>query len=181
MDNPEFEKGKNLLERVAFERTLASGQKVYLIADAYRGDRMKECLEDLFGAISGRKKGKTRIENEEFHLYNQADLIAFSGHNGLMDVDIPPPSNIDGIYKDVAVIGCISYDYFKGPLAKAGGFPLVTTTGLMAPEAYVLEGIFNAWAEGQAPAEIRMAAARKYHEYQKCGLKGATRLFKTGW
>ncbi|MCB9235685.1 MAG: hypothetical protein H6581_28825 [Bacteroidia bacterium] len=171
----------NVLERVAFRKSMADGQKVFLVADAYRGDRMKECLDDLLGSVAGLKQGTQAVEVQDLGLFAKADLLAFAGHNGLMDEEVDFPRNSDGIFKDVVVVGCISHGYFRDPLEKAGGYPLVTTTGLMAPEAYVLEGIFDAWAVGKSPDEIRLAAASQYHAFQKCGMKSATNLFRTGW
>ena len=39
---------QNVLERVIFQKKYSNGAQVYLIADAYRGDRMKICLEDYY-------------------------------------------------------------------------------------------------------------------------------------
>ena len=110
-----------------------------------------------------------------------ADLIAVNGHNGLMDVDVDAPASMDRQPKDAVAIACISHDYFREPLANAGGYPLLCTTGLMAPEAYVMRAILDGWGGGKTPAEIRKAAGAAYHKYQKCGINGATNLFRTGW
>ena len=51
----------------------------------------------------------------------------------------------------------------------------------MAPEAYNLEALLNGWASLKSGKEIREMVAQAYHKYQKCGVNGARRLFKTGW
>ncbi len=45
--------GKDILERVVFHKKFANGAVVYLIADAYRGDRMKECVNDYLHSLTG--------------------------------------------------------------------------------------------------------------------------------
>src|SRR5688572_23613157 len=45
----------NVLERVIFYKKTVSGTEIYLVADGYRGDRMKECLHDYFRSLGGWK------------------------------------------------------------------------------------------------------------------------------
>ena len=49
--------------------------------------------------------------------------------------------------------------------------------GFMAPEAYTLEAALSGWLRGEAAPAIKDRAARAYHQYQKCGLTAARRLF----
>jgi len=142
---------------------------------------MKECLDDLFSSVSGSRNTKIKIPDLEIAAYSGADLIAFSGHNGLMDTDIEPVNPTDGFHREVVVLGCISQSYFDRPLMKSGGFPLLTTTNLMAPEAYVSEAVFRAWSNLASGEKLRQAAGVAYNKYQKCGVRGATKLFATGW
>jgi hypothetical protein len=51
----------------------------------------------------------------------------------------------------------------------------------MAPEAYTLHGALEGWIAGEEPESIRQRAARAYDAYQHCGMRGALRLFATGW
>lgn len=172
----------HILERAVFEKTFPDGHRVILVAEAYDGAFMKICLEDYFAYLTGSGQPTINLADGRTIAYgSQADLIAINGHNGLMDVDVALPTNQDGQPKDAVAIACISHDYFREPLAEAGGYPLLCTTGLMAPEAYVMRAILDAWGAGKPPAAIRTAAGAAYHKYQKCGIKGATNLFKTGW
>lgn len=172
---------EDVLERVVFYKKFDKNTRVYLVADAYRGDKMKACLEDFFDSVAGIKKEKIFLEKDTFGVNAFADLLVFNGHNGLMDMIIKERINQDNIEKDVAAIGCVSFDFFEEPLRYAKGYPLLTTTNLMAPEAYITEALVNNWARQKSGADIRKAAGAAYHQYQKCGIKGATRLFKTGW
>lgn len=171
---------EQVLERIIFNKQFPNGANVYLVADAYAGDKMKECLEDYFNALSSGKSARIKVGNTEIGIAGYADFLVFNGHNGLMDTKVSVPGGSKQ-KKDAAVIACMSANYFKDKMALCGGYPLLTTTNYMAPEAYVLESVFNAWALMKTPQEIRAEAGAAYNKYQKCGLKGATRLFSTGW
>lgn len=78
-----------------------------------------------------------------------ADLIAYVGHDGLMDFAAPTvkaPANKE--VRRTIILACISQHYFREPLRTTGASPLVWTTGLMAPEAYTLEAAISAWVGG---------------------------------
>lgn len=172
----------DVLERVIFEKTTANNQKVYLIADAYKGDQMETCLNDFFKAIAGKNKSKVAVnESLKLNLASKADFILFNGHNGLMDVAVAKPINTDGVIRDAGVVGCVSHSYFKEHFKSAKAYPLLMTTNFMAPEAYVLEGAINSWLKASSGETIRKQAGVYYNKYQKYGIKGSTRLFKTGW
>ena len=75
------------------------------------------------------------------------------------------------------VIACKSSAYFNSALGALGAQPYVMTKGLMAPEAYVIEGILDAWINGKDAAHARRLAAQKYAQYQKIPLRNANWLF----
>ena len=170
-----------ILERVVFEWERTGQSNVIVVADAYRGDQMKACVEGFLSAVSGKEKEDFVIGERKIGINGYADLVGFNGHNGLMDVGVEYFPNKDDIQKDVTVIACASHDYFKPHLQAAGGYPLVTTTNLLAPEAYVIENVISAWAEQKDEKAIRYAAGEAYNQFQKCGINGALRLFNTGW
>lgn len=172
---------QDVLERVVFFRNYGNGKTIYLVTDAYRGDRMRACLMDYFHGFDGEKKGSVRVKNEVISIYDKADLLVFNGHNGLMDTTIDPFNNQDGVMKDAAVIACISGDYFIERLNYLKAYPILTTTNLLAPEAYVLESVVDNWAKLEDGQAFKTGAGKAYHRFQNCGVKGATRLFKTGW
>jgi hypothetical protein len=57
--------------------------------------------------------------------------------------------------------------------------PLLTTSGLMAPEAYTLAAVLDAWFQGADGTQVRAAAARAYARYQRTSENAARRLFVT--
>ena len=165
-----------VLERVVFKRG-----NTYIVADAYRGDKMKEALLDYFNSIAGEKIGEVKVKNKTLLLYKDADLTILNGHNGLMDYRVSLIESEDDKVRETMVIGCKSYVYFEKHFKSAKAYPLVTTTNYMAPEAYVLEALIDSWAKLNSSANMRKSAGKAYNKYQKCGLKGATRLFRGGW
>ena len=169
-----------ILERIVFEKS-QNGQKIYLVADAYRGDKMKDCLLDYMNSLAGISKGNIDVNSLQIGINGNADLLIFNGHNGLMDVTIPIIENKDKVKKDAIAIACASHGFFSPQLEYSGGYPLVMTTNLLAPEAYVLEAVVSEWARGSDGVAVADAAGRAYNEYQKCGYRGARRLFKSGW
>ena len=108
-------------------------------------------------------------------------MLAFNGHDGLMDFQVDYYLNTDSIEKDAVVIACSSYEYFKDHLGCAKGFPLITTNGLLAPEAYVFEAVVNSWALLKTPRQIEESAAQAYASKHSCGIKGGRWLFISGW
>lgn len=168
----------DILERVIFKHAT---KNVVLVADAYRGDRMKTCLQDYFQILAGLKTDTISLADSSLVIGNTTDLVAFNGHNGLMDVMIDTIKNVDGKVKDAIAIACASHGYFVDYLNAAGGYPLVMTAHLLAPEAYVLHNVLDAWIEEKTDEETRFAAAQGYHNIQKCGIRGASNLFVTGW
>ncbi len=168
----------NVLERVVFKHT---SQNVFMVADAYRGDKMKDCLQDYFGELAGKSTDTLYLKDSTKLLSANVDLVVFNGHNGLMDTDIETIYNIDGRTKDAVAIACVSHSFYAKKLNESGGYPLVMTSNLLAPEAYVLDNVFNAWIKNLTEEEIRFAAATGYNNVQKCGIRGASNLFVTGW
>ena len=111
----------------------------------------------------------------------RAHLVAFVGHNGLMDFVAPalrrPSPNAQP--RAAIVLACASHHYFTRLLRRADAHPLLLTTGLMAPEAYTLDAALKAWFTTGSPQHVRRKAAAAYHRYQRCGTRAALRLFTT--
>ncbi len=185
-----------VLERCVFSFKSPANPKIkkstktyYMIADAYRGRNIKECTVDFLEAAAGSSVktvnlGLIQGQNLAVSLpcAGRADLVVYVGHNGLMDFALPKqPQAVPGNRKDVVILCCKSKEYFKPALKAAGAFPLLWTTGFMAPEAYTLAAALAGWIKGDTAQAIREKAAAAYHQYQGCGLKGALWLLASGW
>jgi hypothetical protein len=147
---------------------------VYLLADAYRGKEMKQCIQDFLHASNRNYNRPFQYNDTTFQFGGASDLIAFTGHNGLMDfsVDLRYKSDVINAI-DAVVLACYSKRFFSPEFQKSGANPLIWSTHLMAPEAYILHAILDAWINGKENHEIRDAAAQTYRHYQKCGLQAA--------
>jgi hypothetical protein len=167
-----------VLERVVFKHKT---QDVYLVADAYDGQYIKTCTEDFLLACNGQKGQKIFVNDIELKLGGHADLLAYVGHDGLMEFDVNLNYLPNVASKKAIVLACASRDYFSAEFKKANATPLLWTKNLMAPEAYTLESAIRGWMLGESGAAIRERAAQAYHRYQKCGIRGARGLFATGF
>ncbi len=172
-----------ILERCVF-RSRGAGPAVYVVADAYDGACMKTALSDFFDAAAGLKI--TEVVGSDGQVSLQAggysDMVCFVGHNGLMDVRLSEfPENRGAPNPACAVVlACKSHSYFVAPLRNAKCKPLITTAGLMAPEAYTLDAIIRSWSDGDPHETTRQNAANAYAKYQKCSRQAAMRLFVSG-
>lgn len=182
-----------VLERLVFKHTTAD---VYLVADAYKGSEIKQALADFLAAASGNGKETVSVEVDSqdvsFDVGGASDLVAYVGHNGLMDftLDADARQSDDGAdvkevgdaaaSRDAVVLCCASRSYFATLLSDAGARPLLLTTGLMAPEAYTLKAALDGWIANETPRQIRLRAAKAYDEHQDCTLDAAKRLFDAG-
>ena len=170
---------ENVLERIVFKHKT---QNVYLIADAYRGSKMRETIDDFFSAVSGEKLENVEIQNLTFQIFSSANLVVFIGHNGLMDFRLEKqPVKKDDENRDAIILACASRQYFSAHLRKTSARPLLWTTNLMAPEAYILHDALEGWTKGETDEQINLRAAQAYSKYQKISLRSAQNLLVSGW
>lgn len=170
--------GGPILERAVWKHATAD---VYLVADAYDGGRIATTVEHLLRFAGGNGAQELTVDGVALRCGGAADLVAYIGHDGLMDfaapaVEAPAP----GRHPEVVVLACMSRSFFAAPLARSGAQVLLWTTGLMAPEAYTLKAALDGWVAGEDDAAIRERAAQAYARYQKCGVTAARRLLVTG-
>jgi hypothetical protein len=161
-------------------------QHVFIVAEAYRGIQIKRATEDFLAAAAGTPGEAVNVLVDgkalTLHLSGSADLVAYVGHDGLMDFTLTSlPKKQDEEKRDAIILACASKGYFADALRKTGANPLLWTTNLMAPEAYILSAAIDGWLRKETDEEIRVRAAKAYDRYQNCGLKSANRLFATGW
>jgi hypothetical protein len=169
-----------VLERCIFRHRATN---TYIVGDAYRGSEIRSAVLDFFDAASGAAPETIAAPTgERLRIRGGANVIAYIGHNGLMDFQLPLiPKKKDDVHRDVIILACASKQYFAEVLRVGGARPLLWTTNLMAPEAYTLKSALDGWIAGENGAQIRDRAVTAYDKYQKCGLNAARRLFATGW
>jgi hypothetical protein len=132
-----------------------------LVADAYRGSQIKQCIKDF----------------EEAACSNKFDLVAFIGHNGLMDLKLEVPNKTEGNDTEVVVLCCVSESYFGDRLLALGCRPMLMTQQLMYPGSFILHSAIEKWRTGGSRADIRAAAATSYAKNKKISVRAATGVF----
>ena len=173
----------SVLERLIFKHRQ---REVFMVADAYRGKEIAQATWDFLQAASGHPGETVRVKSGtktvEFNTDGSAELVAYVGHNGLMDFALHSmPQAMDERHRQAIILACISKKYFAAPLKGTGASPLLWTTNLMAPEAYILSAAIDGWMKKETDEEVRVRAAKAYNTYQHCGLKAANNLFATGF
>lgn len=175
-----FDLDTNVLERVVFKKIYPQ-TTVYLVADAYRGDRMEETVNDFMASISGNRYQTIQLNDSSNVLAAaHADLFIFNGHNGLMDnITVKRWINTTEKRTDIVMNSCLSYGYLQNELMYAGGYPLVRSNSTLYPGAYVLEQIIDDWVAGKDEKEICLRAGATYCQKHDCG--AGTKVYKSGW
>lgn len=153
-----------------FELTNEASPSAKIRVEAWDGAHQKQAVKAYF----------QDLRNET----SPDDLVCFVGHNALMDLFIANAparkSTRDvNIYRGRkgVVIACQSSPYFEPHHEQLGVESYVMTWGLMAPEAYVLQGILTPWLNGENSNAARAGAAQQYARYQKIPVRSANRLF----
>jgi hypothetical protein len=170
-----------ILERLLFKHAT---EDVYLLAEAYDGAYMEICLQNFLEASNGQCPMEVSYLNKKLHFAGASGLLAFTGHDGLMDFNTHVNMRFNSKVakpKDVIILACYSKHYFSPHIAKAKANPLLWTNSLMAPEAYTLKAAIDGWLKKEDGEAVHERAAQAYNQYQKCGINGARALFASGF
>lgn len=166
-----------ILERLVFKHTK---KDYFIVADAYNGKNIKNATKMFLRSSSGIVKDTLTVNNRIIGILGNSKLVAYIGHDGLMDFSIKEEfENMDNVKRDVIILACYSKNYFASHLKKSNINPLLWTTGLMAPEAYTIHDAITGYVNGETNDKIRVRAAKAYNKYQKCGLNASKKLFVT--
>ena len=153
-----------ILERIVF--THKSG-KWELTADAYRGSAIRDCINDFFAALA----------SDDPNL----PLVAYIGHDGLMDFQLPAAATAKrGPGREAIVLCCKSADFFSPHLTAVNAKPVLLTTQLMYPGGFLLRAALDGWTAKESPEKILQRAAAAYARNQKISVKAAAGVFTTG-
>ncbi|MGU3373389.1 hypothetical protein [Chryseobacterium sp. M5A1_1a] len=168
------------MERLVFQHV--TKKNYYLVADAYDGQYIENCTKDFFYSSSGQMKDILRVNNTTIGIYGNSSLVSYIGHDGLMDFQLSESfKNTDGKIRDCIILACYSKKFFSPLLQETKTNPLVWTSHLMAPEAYILHDALTGYINNESGEQIRNRSALAYSKYQKCSLKAARNLLVTGW
>lgn len=169
-----------ILERLVFQHQKT---KAILVVDAWRGKEIQSCLSEFRKSLAGQHYESVKLNRDgpecRVNLAGGADLLAFIGHNGLMEFQVPGhlanPKRKQPV--DAVLLCCKSRDYFSDHLKTAGAKPAVMTASNMYPGAFILHDVLEAWFVGGDSGALRMAAAKAYAKNQGISTKGALNVF----
>jgi hypothetical protein len=168
-----------VLERLVFKH---AERDAWLVADAWQGSQIKACLQTYLNAAAGLGGEVVSVDGATLRAGGEATLVAFIGHNGLMDFKLEWPAAAaapSARPKPAIVLCCLSRSYFAEPLRRIGARPILTTTQLMYPGAFILHDAAEAWLGGEPAEEIRAAAGRAYAKNQGISMKAGVGVFAT--
>jgi hypothetical protein len=153
----------NVLERLMFQHKT---HNYTLIADAYQGTQIKAAIVDYCNVSVGPR--------------GRLALTAYMGHNGLMNFPAPTlPLTRAASQIPTIALACKSDAYFTQLLRSHGARPLLMTTQLMYPGAFILHDALESWFMGESKEQIQLAAARAYAKNQHISVKSASSVFST--
>lgn len=141
--------------------------EVYVVAQAWRGTAIDRALaryaEDLYGA---RTQTITLADGTTLAAGGDAHVVAYVGHNRLMDLDAfdwrAIAASGDQRSRGVIAIACHTAPYMQGVVPGPHQVPLVLTRDFMLASSAALEGAVVAFAKDGDYAAIRRGAAAGY-------------------
>ena len=161
-------------ERLVFKY---KGKEIYLIADAYNGKEIKSCTINFLKSCSGNYNDSILVNNKIIYCGGASAIIAYVGHDGLMDFRLTDTYKaVDTKRREAMIFACISKSYFAKHIKNTGAIPVVWTSGLCSPEAYSLAAALKSRIENEPVENAALRAAEAYSKYQKCSLRAAQRL-----
>jgi len=149
---------ERILERMTFHHVT---QDAVLVAEAWRGSKLADCLK----------------ATESSAVAGGSDLVAFIGHNVLMDGDIDPPATQANGNTAMMVLCCKSDQYFRIRQRNVGLKPALYTADYMYPGGFILSAALEPWLEGKSAEEVRSAAGAAYAKNQKIKVSAGTGVF----
>lgn len=169
-----FAAGSVILERLVFKYR---GKEIYLVADAYDGKEIKSCSINFLKSCSGNYNDSVLVNRQTIYCGGASEIIAYVGHDGLMDFQLTDTYKaVDNKKREAMIFACVSKGYFAKHLKNTGATPVVWTSGLCSPEAYSLSAALKSRIENEPVENAAIRAAEAYSKYQKCSLRAAQRL-----
>ena len=168
-----------ILERVVFQEK--NGPAI-MVADAYRGREIKTATSDFVSFAAGANPSTLEVKGKRISIGGGADMVIYVGHDGLMNFQLAKlTSPKDKRKRKVAVLCCISQQYFGPAIRTAGADPILWTKSLMAPEAYVVEAATQSFLKKEHGSKATERASAAYAKYQHINVKAARTVFASGF
>jgi hypothetical protein len=145
--------------------------EIDLVIHGWRGKAIDRALAAYAVDVSGAgARIVTLDDGTTIEAGGAAQLVAWVGHNRLMDLekfDWPAPGHDS---KGAIAIACDTAPYMKAAVSAATRVPLLMTSDLLFANAAPLEAVVLAFASGGDYARIRRDAATAYAGVQRSSL-----------
>ena len=146
--------------------------EIVVVVHAWRGTAIDRALAAYAADVSGHgTRTLTLADGTKLEAGGAAQLVAWVGHNRLMDLDAyqwPAPG---ATTKGTIAIACHTADYMEEKVPAATRVPLLMTRDFLFANAAPLEAAVLAFADGGSYAKIRLAAATAYAGVRKREVK----------
>lgn len=142
--------------------------EVDIVIHGWRGTAIDRALAAYADDVSGAKpRVVTLADGSTLDAGGAAQIVAWVGHNRLMDLESfqwPTPGTMT---KGAIAIACHTADYMEQEVPSATRVPLLMTRDFLFANAAPLEATVLAFANGGSYSAIRLAAATAYAGVQK--------------
>jgi hypothetical protein len=170
-----------VLDQILFKREIVREGKpvtVFVFAEAWRGREIAAATDRFLSISSGQHQQYLNIDKTMLAVGSHAHLVAYVGHNGLMDFSAPDitKNSEDNLARSAIILACKSRDYFENFISEPTDL-LLSTKSFMAPEAYSLEAAIRSWFEHSDADLVLNEATKAYAKYQKISERSARSVF----
>ncbi len=145
------------------KRGAPASMEIDIVVHGWRGTAIDRALAAYAADISGQgTRTITLVDGSTLDAGGAAQIVAWVGHNRLMDVDAytwPAPGTAT---KGTIAIACHTAAYMEESVPSATRVPLLMTRDFLFANAAPLEAAVLAFASGGTYAKIRLDAATAY-------------------
>ncbi len=176
-----------MLKSVVLKKGIRRGllkHDVYLVAEVWEGEAIKAATKRFLALAAGDSVTTVAVKKDDKTMRlpagGAADIVAYVGHNGLMDftLDSLPVQNADALPRSAIILANATKPYFQKYMAATGAHVLLWTTGVISPGAFTLDAALESWIHGDNTDEVLDNVAETYSKYEDCAVKAARSLFE---
>ncbi len=179
---------KDVLELHVYRRTVTASRawrekgaprtfEVDVVIHGWRGSAIDRALAAYAADVSGKGTREIAVADDTIAAGGAARIVAFVGHNRLMDLDSYEWPAAGSEEKGTIAIACHTSSYMKREVSAKTRVPLLMTNDFLFSNAAPLEAAVLAFARGGGYAQIRVDAATAYAQVQKREVKRVVGAF----